>query len=143
MRTGILNIQSFILVWSSISRPHGPAKSNSSSTTMIPAPFLSLEKQDLLFCPRFSNLLSLHPHLQDPHYSNSFSGLLSSINGSPSNVAMPGARQEIPPMTRSCGRDLLSKASGLEGPHLPDLLKHLPQNQNLSVLLFYVFHQLF
>ena len=23
--------------------------------------------------------------------------------------------QEIPPMTRSCGRDLISKASGLEG----------------------------
>ena len=28
--------------------------------------------------------------------------------------------------------------SGLEGP--PDLLEHLPQNQNLSVLLFYDFH---
>ena len=24
-----------------------------------------------------------------------------------------------------------------------DLLEHLPQNQNLSVLLFYAFHQLF
>ena len=48
--------------------------------------------------------------------------------------------QEIPPMTRSCGRDLISKASGLEG-HL-DLLKHLPQNQNLSALLYYAFHQL-
>ena len=30
--------------------------------------------------------------------------------------------------------------SGLEGPL--DLLEHLPQNQNLSVLLFYDFHQL-
>ena len=31
--------------------------------------------------------------------------------------------------------------SWLEGPL--DLLKHLPQNQNLSVLLFCAFHQLF
>ena len=30
--------------------------------------------------------------------------------------------------------------SGLEGPL--DLLEHLPQNQNLSVLLFYDFYQL-
>ena len=32
--------------------------------------------------------------------------------------------------------------SGLEG-HPLDLPEHLPQNQNLSVLLFYDFHQLF
>ena len=71
-------------------------------------------------------------------------------------------------MTRSCEGDLISMASGLEG--LPglippmndkvmwrnltskadqdsrdplDLLEHLPQNQNLSVLLFYAFHQFF
>ena len=31
--------------------------------------------------------------------------------------------------------------SGLKGPL--DLLEHLPPNQNLSVLLFYAFHQLF
>jgi len=31
--------------------------------------------------------------------------------------------------------------SWLEGPL--DLLKHLPQNRNLSVLLYYAFHQLF
>ena len=48
--------------------------------------------------------------------------------------------REIPPMTRSCGRELLSKASGLKG--LPKLLEHLPQNQNLSVLIFCAFHQL-
>ena len=73
-----------------------------------------------------------------------------------------------PTVTRSCEGDLTSKASGLK--ELPgqippmtkvmrkrpdgqrrdedsrdplDLLKHLPPNQNLSVLLFYAFHQLF
>ena len=50
--------------------------------------------------------------------------------------------QEIPPMTRSCGRDLMSKADQDSRDPL-DLLKHLPQNQNLSVLLFCAFHQLF
>ena len=50
--------------------------------------------------------------------------------------------QEIPPMTRSCGGGLMSKADQeLRDPL--DLLKHLPQNQNLSVLLFCAFHQLF
>ena len=48
--------------------------------------------------------------------------------------------QEIPPMTGSCGRELLSKASGLKGSL--GFLKHLPSNQNLSVLLFHDFHQL-
>ena len=49
--------------------------------------------------------------------------------------------REIPPMTRSCGRDLTGKANqDLRDPL--DLLEHLPQNQNLSVLLFYDFHQL-
>ena len=39
-------------------------------------------------------------------------------------------------------RDLTSKADqDLKDPL--DLLEHLPQNQNLSVLLFYAFHQLF
>ena len=33
--------------------------------------------------------------------------------------------------------------SELEGVCPPDLPEHLPQNQNLSVLLFYDFHQLF
>ena len=38
---------------------------------------------------------------------------------------------EIPPMTRSCGRDLMSKADqDLRDPL--DLLEHLPPNQNLS-----------
>ena len=39
-------------------------------------------------------------------------------------------------------RDLMSKADqDLRDPQ--DLLEYLPPNQNLSVLLFYVFHQLF
>ena len=42
-------------------------------------------------------------------------------------------------MTRSCRRGLTGKASqDSRGPL--DLLEHLPQNQNLSVLLFYDFH---
>ena len=50
--------------------------------------------------------------------------------------------QEIPPLTRSCGRAMTSKADhGSRG--LLNLLEHLPQNQNLSVLLFCNFHQLF
>ena len=39
-------------------------------------------------------------------------------------------------------RDLMSKADQDSRDPL-DLLEHLPQNQNLSVLLFYAFHQLF
>ena len=50
--------------------------------------------------------------------------------------------REIPPMTRSCGRDLTSKADHNSRDPL-DLLEHLPQNQNLSVLLPCAFHQLF
>ena len=48
--------------------------------------------------------------------------------------------REIPPMTRSCGRELLSKASELKGSL--GFLEHLHQNQNLSVLLFHDFQQL-
>ena len=49
--------------------------------------------------------------------------------------------REFPPMTRSCRRALMGKASqGSRAP--PDLPERLPQNQNLSVLLFYNFHQL-
>ena len=53
--------------------------------------------------------------------------------------------REFPPMTRSCGRALTGKAS--QGsrttlPPNPDLPECLPPNQNLSVLLFYDFHQL-
>ena len=44
-------------------------------------------------------------------------------------------------MTKVVRRGLICKGeSGLEGPL--DLLEHLPQNQNLSVLLLYNFHQL-
>ena len=42
-------------------------------------------------------------------------------------------------MTRSCGRGLTGKANQDSRDPL-DLLGHLPQNQNLSVLLFYDFH---
>ena len=49
---------------------------------------------------------------------------------------------EIPPMTSSCGRDLTNEADQDSRDPL-DLLEHLPQNQNLSVLLFCAFHQLF
>ena len=48
---------------------------------------------------------------------------------------------EFPPMTRSCGRALTGKVSQDSRAPL-DLPEHLPQNQNLSVLLFYDFHQL-
>ena len=48
---------------------------------------------------------------------------------------------EFPPMTKVMWRGLICKGeSGLKGPL--DLSEHLPQNQNLSVLLFYDFHQL-
>ena len=52
--------------------------------------------------------------------------------------------REFPPMTRSCGRALTGKAS--QGsrttlPPNPDLPECRPPNQNLSVLLFYDFHQ--
>ena len=48
---------------------------------------------------------------------------------------------EFPPMTKVMWRGLTCKGeSGLKGPL--DLSEHLPQNQNLSVLLFYDFHQL-
>ena len=50
--------------------------------------------------------------------------------------------RESPPMTRSCRRDLMGKADQDSGDPL-DLLEHLPQNQNLSVLLFCAIHQLF
>ena len=50
--------------------------------------------------------------------------------------------REIPPMTRSCAGGLTSKADQDSRDPL-DLLEHLPQNQNLSVLLFCTFHQLF
>ena len=47
--------------------------------------------------------------------------------------------REIPPMTRSCGRELLSKASGLKGfPRLSQASTPKPE----SVLLFHDFHQL-
>ena len=39
-------------------------------------------------------------------------------------------------------RDLMSKVDQDSRDPL-DLLENLPQNQNLSVLLFYAFHQLF
>ena len=77
--------------------------------------------------------------------------------GKPKGCCQEPAR-EMPPMTRSCRtrgtpwadpthdkvmrRDLTSKVDqDLRDPL--DLLEHLPQNQNLSVLLFYAFHQLF
>ena len=50
--------------------------------------------------------------------------------------------REIPPMTRSCGRAMTSKADHGSRDSL-DLLEHLPQNQNLSGLLFCACHQLF
>ena len=60
-------------------------------------------------------------------------------NGNP--LCQEPAR-EFPPMTRSCGRALTGKVSqGSRGPL--DLPEHLPQNQNLSVILFHDFHQLF
>ena len=48
--------------------------------------------------------------------------------------------REIPPMTRSCRRVLISKASGLDGPHGPAQAS-TPKPE--SVLVFYVFHQLY
>ena len=46
------------------------------------------------------------------------------------------------PWQRSCGEDLTCKGkSELKRP--PGPAQHLPQNQNLSVLLFHDFHQLF
>ena len=43
--------------------------------------------------------------------------------------------QEISPMTRSCGRDLMSKADQNSRDPL-NLLKHLSQNQNLSTVYY-------
>ena len=49
---------------------------------------------------------------------------------------------ESPSMTRSCRRALMGKASQSSRGSPLDLPERLPQNQNLSVLLFYDFHQL-
>ena len=51
------------------------------------------------------------------------------------------AAWEFPPMTTSCGRALTGKVSQDSRAPL-DLPEHLPQNQNLSVILFYDFYQL-
>ena len=60
--------------------------------------------------------------------------------------------QATPPMTRSCARDhdkVMWKRSDKQDfrirgtPPPPVQLEHLSPNQNLSVLLFYVFHELF
>ena len=64
-------------------------------------------------------------------------GCMSQLSG---NCREPA--REIPPMTRSCGRAMTSKADHDSRDPL-DLLEPLPQNQNLSVLLFCAFHQLF
>ena len=53
-----------------------------------------------------------------------------------------GRSHPHPYPTRSCGRGLMSKVDQNSRDPL-DLLEHLPQNQNLSVLLFCAFHQLF
>ena len=45
--------------------------------------------------------------------------------------------QEIPPMTRSCGRDLTSKADQNSRDAL-NLFKHLPRNQNLSTVYYII-----
>ena len=57
---------------------------------------------------------------------------------------MPGASTQDPTHDKVMRRDLTGKADQDSRDSL-DLLKHLPQNQNLSVycLLYYAFHQLF
>ena len=55
---------------------------------------------------------------------------------------LPGASTGDPTHDKVMWRDLMSKADQDSRDPL-DLLEHLPQNQNLSVLLFYAFHQLF
>ena len=53
-----------------------------------------------------------------------------------------GRSHPHPHPTGSCGRGLTSKVDQNSRDPL-DLLEHLPQNQNLLVLLFCAFHQLF
>ena len=64
--------------------------------------------------------------------------LCDPIDGSPPDSPFPGCRepaQEIPPMTRSCGRELLSKASGLKGlPRLSQASTPKPESVCLIVL---------
>ena len=52
-----------------------------------------------------------------------------------SNICCWEPPQEISPMTRSCGRDLMSKADQNSRDPL-NLLKHLSQNQNLSTVYY-------
>ena len=51
-----------------------------------------------------------------------------------SNISCQEPPREIPPMTKSCGRDLMSKADQNSRDPL-NLLKHLAQNQNLSTVI--------
>ena len=64
--------------------------------------------------------------------------LCDPIDGSPPDSPFPGCRepaQEIPPMTRSCGRELISKASGLKGlPRLSQASTPKPESVCLIVL---------
>ena len=52
-----------------------------------------------------------------------------------SNISCQEPPREIPPMTRSCGRDLTTKADQNSRDPL-NLLKHLLQNQNLSTVYY-------
>ena len=84
-------------------------------------------------------------YLHDPDNHNVITHLEPDILECESQVGLRKCREparEIPPMTRSSGRDLTRKVDqDLRDPM--DLLEHLPQNQNLSVLLFYVFTKAF
>ena len=56
---------------------------------------------------------------------------------------LPGASTEVPTQDKVMWESSDGQGeSELEGPRPPDLPERLPQNQNLSVLLFYDFYQL-
>ena len=56
---------------------------------------------------------------------------------------VPGASMGVPTHDKGhAERPDMQRRVRTRGPRTPDLPEHLPQNQNLSVLLFYGFHQL-
>ena len=71
-----------------------------------------------------------------------FEGVFSAYQGNILPGASPGVPTHDKVMRESPDGQGESGLKGAALPSPPDLPEHLPQNQNLSVLLFYDFYQL-
>ena len=78
-------------------------------------------------------------HEKRPSISNHEGNANQNYNEIPPHT-MPGTSTGHPTHDKVTWRDLMSKADQYSRDPL-DLLEHLPQNQNLSVLLFHEFHE--